>query len=59
MKTEAAKPFGLARHIIMEDLRGVQSGYFFGPYSPLNWGKDLEKAEPDLRVDRPFERLNV
>ncbi|CAJ1354047.1 unnamed protein product, partial [Effrenium voratum] len=32
------------KHIIMEDLRGVQSGYFFGPYSPLNWGKDLEKA---------------
>lgn len=30
--------------ILMEDLsgRGVQSGYFFGPGSPLNWGKDLD-----------------
>lgn len=29
--------------IIMEDLslKGIQSGYFFGPGSPLNWGKDL------------------
>lgn len=29
--------------ILMEDLSDtVQSGYFFGPGSPLNWGKDLE-----------------
>jgi hypothetical protein len=29
--------------ILMEDLSGcaVQSGYFFGPGSPHNWGKDL------------------
>jgi len=30
--------------IVMEDLSVgcVQSGYFFGPGSPLNWGKDLD-----------------
>lgn len=30
--------------ILMEDLsgRGIQSGYFFGPGSPLNWDKDLD-----------------
>uniref|UniRef100_A0A6B2L6U5 CHK kinase-like domain-containing protein n=1 Tax=Arcella intermedia TaxID=1963864 RepID=A0A6B2L6U5_9EUKA len=28
--------------MLMEDLRGaIQTGYFFGPYSPHNWGKDL------------------
>jgi hypothetical protein len=29
--------------ILMEDLsaNAIQSGYFFGNYSPLNWGKDL------------------
>lgn len=38
--------------IIMEDLslRGIQSGYFFGPGSPLNWGKDL----PVLLSHVPF-----
>lgn len=31
-----------SKHILMEDLKSaVQSGYFFGPHSPLNWGKDL------------------
>lgn len=30
--------------MIMEDLTGaIQTGYFFGPGSPHNWGKDLEK----------------
>ena len=30
------------KEIIMQDLTdGIQSGYFFGPGSPLNWGKDL------------------
>lgn len=33
-----------SKTIVMEDLStsGVQSGYFFGPGSPLNWDKDLE-----------------
>eukprot|EP01125_Pyxidicula_operculata_P004061 TRINITY_DN1578_c0_g1_i1.p1 TRINITY_DN1578_c0_g1~~TRINITY_DN1578_c0_g1_i1.p1 ORF type:complete len:417 (+),score=97.55 TRINITY_DN1578_c0_g1_i1:23-1252(+) len=31
--------------LVMEDLSsgGVQSGYFFGPGSPLNWGHDLKQ----------------
>ncbi|CAK9110640.1 Putative surface protein bspA-like (TvBspA-like-625) [Durusdinium trenchii] len=30
------------KEILMEDLKeGIQSGYFFGPTSPLNWEKDL------------------
>ena len=30
------------KDILMQDLSAaVQSGYFFGPFSPLNWGKDL------------------
>jgi hypothetical protein len=30
------------KDILMQDLTSaVQSGYFFGPFSPLNWGKDL------------------
>lgn len=29
--------------LLMEDLSDtIQSGYFFGPASPLNWGKDLQ-----------------
>lgn len=33
-----------AKTIVMEDLSSgaLQSGYFFGPGSPLNWGKDLD-----------------
>ena len=32
------------KEIILEDLKdGIQSGYFFGAFSPLNWGKDLSK----------------
>jgi aminoglycoside phosphotransferase (APT) family kinase protein len=27
--------------IVMERVDGAQAGYFFGPASPLNWGKDL------------------
>jgi hypothetical protein len=38
--------------ILMEDLsNGVQSGYFFGPGNPMNWGKNLSaltSGEPDL-----------
>jgi hypothetical protein len=31
-----------AKLLVMEDLSdAVQTGYFFGPGSPLNWGKDL------------------
>ena len=30
------------KEIIMEDLSNcIQSGYFYGPFTPLNWGKDL------------------
>eukprot|EP01031_Cornospumella_fuschlensis_P047072 gene47072-57646_t len=31
------------KKVVLEDLgvSGIQSGYFFGPGSPLNWGKDL------------------
>lgn len=32
------------KFLLMEDLSDtIQSGYFFGPGSPLNWGKDLGK----------------
>lgn len=35
--------------LIMEDLSdAVQTGYFFGPGSPLNWGKDLIKEQKTL-----------
>lgn len=31
------------KEVILDDLSDhVQSGYFFGPYSPHNWGKDLK-----------------
>jgi hypothetical protein len=40
--------------ILFEDLTDcVQAGYFCGPYSPHNWGKDLEKLTercPDFDV---------
>ena len=38
--------------LILEDLSSscVQSGYFFGPGSPLNWGKDLPAQ---LATNRP------
>ncbi|RYH09370.1 DUF1679 domain-containing protein [archaeon] len=31
------------KKVVLEDVgvTGIQSGYFFGPGSPLNWGKDL------------------
>ena len=34
-----------SKTIVLEDLSEgcVQSGYFFGPGSPLNWGKDLDE----------------
>ena len=33
--------------IVMEDLtyHGLQSGLFYGPYTPLNWGKDLSVVD--------------
>lgn len=33
-----------SKTIVLEDLSGscLQSGYFFGPGSPLNWAKDLD-----------------
>lgn len=33
------------KYILMEDLSkdSIQSGYFFGSYSPLNWGKTLQQ----------------
>jgi hypothetical protein len=38
-----------AKLLIMEDLSdAVQSGYFFGPGSPLNWGKDLIQEQKSL-----------
>jgi hypothetical protein len=34
--------------ILMEDLsKGVQSGYFFGPGNPMNWGKQLSALTED------------
>eukprot|EP00434_Breviolum_minutum_P005308 symbB.v1.2.004681.t1/scaffold271.1/size245249/4 len=38
-----------SKEIIMEDLKeGIQSGYFFGSGSPLNWDKDLMKMTRNL-----------
>lgn len=37
------------KYIIFEDLSdAVQTGYFFGPGSPLNWGKDLIAEQKSL-----------
>ena len=38
--------------IVLEDLSTtcVQSGYFFGPGSPLNWGKDIEAIVRNSRA---------
>ena len=38
----------------MEDLSGdnyLKSGYFFGPYSPLNWGKDLSHLKKTIGLE--------
>lgn len=44
------------KYIILEDLSdGVQSGYFFGSGSPLNWGKDLDIARKGIEV--PMENV--
>lgn len=45
-----------SKAILMEDLSSVcvQSGYYFGAYSPLNWGKDLPKLiSRDGKVSKP------
>ena len=35
-----------SKAILMEDLAGfTQTGYFFGPGSPHNWGKDLDAVQ--------------
>lgn len=37
------------KFILFEDLSdSVQTGYYFGPHSPLNWGKDLNAEKKDL-----------
>ena len=42
--------------LLLEDLSdGVQSGYFFGPHSPHNWGKDLDaltRVAPGVTTER-------
>lgn len=42
--------------IVLEDLSStsLQSGYFFGPGSPLNWGKDLDAI---VTTKLPMERV--
>ncbi len=39
----------------MEDLsaHGIQSGYFFGPGSPINWGKDLPAILAKVPAPQP------
>ena len=40
------------RTILMKDLSEeyVQSGYFFGSHSPLNWGKDVETLSKEVVI---------
>jgi hypothetical protein len=47
-----------AKLLIMEDLTdAVQTGYFFGPGSPLNWGKDLIQEQKSLRRHVTLEMI--
>lgn len=47
--------------IILEDLSSscVQSGYFFGPGSPLNWGKDLNALIAANRPAGSIQQQNI
>lgn len=47
--------------IIMEDLstKGIQSGYFFGPGSPLNWGKNLAEETAKIHASVPVTAKDV
>jgi hypothetical protein len=40
------------KYMLLEDLSDymIQSGYFFGPGSPHNWGKDLDKLTSTRKV---------
>jgi len=50
--------------LLMEDVgEGIQTGYFFGPGSPHNWGRDLAKIvnsipnSPTAEVNNPAEQF--
>mmetsp|Transcript_4483 Transcript_4483/g.7330 ORF Transcript_4483/g.7330 Transcript_4483/m.7330 type:complete len:446 (+) Transcript_4483:69-1406(+) len=46
-----------SKYLIMEDLSdAVQTGYFFGPGSPLNWNKDLH-AQMNRIPDATLEEI--
>lgn len=48
------------KDILMQDLTSaVQSGYFFGPFSPLNWGKDLPTLMRGWDVDIGLNAASV
>ncbi|KAJ1378923.1 hypothetical protein B484DRAFT_441089, partial [Ochromonadaceae sp. CCMP2298] len=51
--TEGSMETGF-KFIILEDLgECMQSGYFFGPGSPLNWGKDLAQETAKMPPVQP------
>jgi hypothetical protein len=48
------------KDILMQDLTSaVQSGYFFGPFSPLNWGKDLPTLTRGWDVELGLDAASV
>jgi hypothetical protein len=48
------------KDILMQDLSSaVQSGYFFGPFSPHNWGKDLPSLMRGWDVEAGLNAASV
>ena len=48
------------KDILMQDLTSaVQSGYFFGPFSPLNWNKDLSALMRGWDVEAGLDASSV